>query len=204
MITYRQAQLSDLDQILAINAHYILHTSLTFMRTSPHIGTYVDKWRDLQARGLPYLVAVEDTNTKELDVVLGYASFSPFRGHLLSYAPTVELSLFVHPDYQSRSIGSGLLNELFNLVRNGKVHHVVEESGPRDMIGYDDSESTGDNIQVRNIIAVMAVDPEGKDGGEELRKWYTRRGFVEKGRLEKVGFKRGHWIDTVYLQYSTS
>lgn len=193
MISYREAQLSNLSQIRAINAHYILHTSLTFMRTPPPLETYIDKWRDLQARGLPYLVAIDDKEKKEgSDVVLGYASLSPFRGHLLSYAPTVELSLFVHPDYQSRSIGTGLLNRLLDLVRDGKVKHIVEEGNRHDLTGAEQS-AGGDDSQVRNIIAVMAVDPEGQDGGEALRRWYIRRGFVEKGRLEKVGFKRDRW-----------
>ncbi|KAJ5097639.1 hypothetical protein N7456_008360 [Penicillium angulare] len=195
-VTYRQAQLSDLDQIRAINVHYILSTSLTFMRTPPQIETYVDKWRDLQARGLPYVVAVDETKTTpgEVDRVLGYAYLSPFRGHLLSYAPTVELSLFVRPDYQSISIGSRLLSELLDLVRDGKVHHVVEESDfdHIDLIGCDGM-LTEDYHRVRNVIAVMAVDPEGRDGGEALRRWYIGRGFVEKGRLEKVGLKKGYW-----------
>ncbi|KAJ5765361.1 hypothetical protein N7520_004920 [Penicillium odoratum] len=203
MSTYRPAELSDLPQIRAINAHYITNTSLTFMTTPPPLETYIAKWHDLKSRGLPFLVAVQETQTKsdKTVIILGYASFSSFRGHLLSYGPTVELSLFVHPDYQSRSIGSALLDSLLDMIRCKTVHHKVEEalldeSGNVDLNG-------GEAIVVRNVMAVMAVDPEGKDGGEALRRWYCERGFVEKGRLEKVGFKRGYWIDTIYLQFST-
>ena len=61
------------------------------------------------ARGLPYLVAVEKMAEDANETVVGHTYLSPFRGHMLSYGPTVELSLFVHPDYQSRNIGSRLL-----------------------------------------------------------------------------------------------
>ena len=42
-------------------------------------------------------------------------------------------------------------------------------------------------------MAVMAVDTDGPEEGEKLRKWYVERGFVERGRLEKIGFKKGRW-----------
>ncbi|KAJ5664676.1 hypothetical protein N7462_011489 [Penicillium macrosclerotiorum] len=196
MSLYRPARLEDLPQIREINSHYILHTSLTFMRTPPPLPTYIKKWNDLKNQGLPYIVAIDPDRKQEggLDMVLGYASFSPFRGHLVSYAPTVELSLFVHPDHHSKSIGSNLLNNLLDLVRIGKVRHYCEEAVAE--AGSDDAtESRSATVisQVRNVIAVMAVDPEGRDGGERLRNWYIERGLKESGRLKSVGFKRGHW-----------
>lgn len=39
----------------------------------------------------------------------------------------------------------------------------------------------------------MAVDTDRPDGGNALRRWYIKRGFVERGRLEKIGFKKGRW-----------
>ncbi|KAJ5622401.1 hypothetical protein N7528_005633 [Penicillium herquei] len=187
MLIYREAELADLPEIREINTYYILHTSLTFMRSPPPLETYESEWHDLKTRGLPFFVAVDDTvSTSDKIGVVGYTSLSPFRGHLLSYAPTVELSLFVHPDHQSQ-----------------KLHHSVEEIHNDQETGVEEAIQVNAPSQVRNIIAVMAVDPEGMDSGETLRRWYMRRGFVERGRLEKVGFKRGHWIDTVYLQYST-
>ncbi|EEA23210.1 hypothetical protein TMatcc_002067 [Talaromyces marneffei ATCC 18224] len=62
----------------------------------------------------------------------------------------------------------------------------------------------------------MAVDTDRPDGGNALRRWYIKRGFVERGRLEKIGFKKGRCtyllnvdltkflikIDTIFLQYS--
>lgn len=187
MVTIRPATCSDLPQIQSINTYYIQNTSLTFKQTPPPASTHAAKLSDQIARGLPYLVAIENyiDTANEPNQALGYASLSPFRGHLASYAPTVELTLFVHPEYQSRGVGSSLLAALLDRVRRGEVRHRPGEEGVPD--------APGDGVPVRNVLAVMAVDPEGMDGGEALRRWYLRRGFVERGRLVRVGFKRGHW-----------
>lgn len=196
MITIRPAIETDLPQIRSINTHYIQNTSLTFAQTVPAAETYAQKLHNLTSRGLPYLVAVDpDSKTQDGDgdLVLGYAYLSPFRSQLVSYAPTVELSLFVHPDHQSRSIGSRLLSALLERVRGGEVVHratgelaEVNDSAPH-------AAAAEMGVRVRNFIAIMAVDPKGRDGGEALRRWYIRRGLRECGRMVKVGFKRGHW-----------
>ena len=53
--------------------------------------------------------------------------------------------------------------------------------------------------KVKQLIAVMAVDKDEKRA-EWLKAFYTSFGFVEKGRLTKVGWKLGKWIDTRYMQ----
>lgn len=191
MVTYRPVEEADLPQIRAINTYYILNTSLTFMRTPPPLESYSATLHNLATRGLPYIVAVDGTQKTDegSDLVVGYAAFSPFRGHLVAYAPTVELTLFVHPHYYSRSVGSNLLHVLLQLVQGGEIHHQCEEPG----VEKEPADALDAASRVRNVIAVMAVDPEGKDRGEALRQWYIKRGFVECGRMEKVGFKRGHW-----------
>ena len=50
---------------------------------------------------------------------------------------------------------------------------------------------------IREVIAVI-VDADA-NGSLTLHR---RRGFVEAGRLERVGFKHGRWLDTVLLQKS--
>lgn len=196
MINYRPAKLEDLAQIRDINRHYILNTSLTFVRTPPRFDSYIAKLNDLKSRGLPYLVAVDETQKADdgNDLVVGYGSLSPFRPQMVSYAPTVELTLFIHPDHQSQGSGSVLLALLLGEVETGQVWHRFEELGVSSgsTEANHETESSG-AMRVRNVIAVMAVDPEGKEQGEALRKWYAARGFEECGRLKKVGFKRGHW-----------
>lgn len=195
--TIRDATPTDLPQIRAINMHYILNTVLTFRQTPPPPSTILTKYNDIKARRLPYLVAIDpnlkDDNNDSSDFVLGYAYLSPYRGGMLSYAATVELTLFVHPSHQSKSVGSTLLASILKAAES--VSHCGYE-----IRGMDDETATkvvaGENglgVCVRNVLAVMAVDSDGPEKGEKLRTWYIERGFAEKGRLENIGFKKGRW-----------
>lgn len=194
-IRIRSAKEADMPQVCAINTHYILNTALTFAQTPPAQESYHARLAALSARGLPYFVAVAENptqdSTKSGELVVGYAYLSPFREHLAAYAPTTELSLFLHPDYYSQGIGSRLLEVVLAFLRTGQIRHMTDEPIPPHLNG---SPSSTQGVTVENIIAVMAVDPEGKDKGEALRRWYIKRGFQESGRLSKVGFKHGHWL----------
>lgn len=235
-VKIRSATLADVPQIYAINAHYIRNTSLTFLQNPPPKAFFAAKLDEISnVRGLPYLVAVESrtsnttdhgssaqdlkpinhdqhgssTENPQEEVVLGYSYLSPFRGHMLSYAPTVELSLFIHPDHQSRSLGTQLLAAVVAKAQDSNTRHCAREVTERpcgdgedvelhDVLAGDD----GEGVKIRNILAVMAIDPDGKDGGEALMAWYKKRGFIQRGRMEHIGFKKGRWLDTVYLQYN--
>jgi L-amino acid N-acyltransferase YncA len=184
----RAATENDIPQVHTIYSHYVANTVLTFMQTAPPLQSMLDKFKNNTGNtrsGLPYLVAV-DTDTEK--TVLGFAYLSPFRGTMFSYGPTVELSLFLSPEYTHKGIGSYLLTELLSKLQDNKpLHRAVEHAG------YKSHESVSDPMPVRNIIACMALDPEGRDQGEGLRKWYEQRGFVERGRLKSVGLKKGKW-----------
>lgn len=52
-------------------------------------------------------------------------------------------------------------------------------------------------IGVRQVIAVIAIGDD--PGSVEL---HERRGFSHAGRLVRVGFKFGRWLDTVLMQRS--
>lgn len=150
-ITCRPTEEADLPQIRAINAHYILNTSITLKRAVPPLSSFVAKHQSLGARGLPHLVAVDRPVGAE-DRVLGYACLSPYRS---SHPPTAELSLFVHPDHQSRAVGSALLGQVLARVRAEEVVHRWRDENDAEVV----------LTVVRNMIAVMAVDAEGKEGG---------------------------------------
>lgn len=57
--------------------------------------------------------------------------------------------------------------------------------------------SNGREHGVREVLAVVAVDPE-----DDVRDFYRKAGFVEVGRLRVVEWKFGRWWDTGYLQLS--
>jgi phosphinothricin acetyltransferase len=69
------------------------------------------------------------------------------------------------------------------------LHRTYEISGSHD----EASKGNGLGVSIRNVLAVMAVDTDGPDAGDALRRWYINRRFVERGRLEKIGFKKGRW-----------
>ncbi|QSS53930.1 GNAT family N-acetyltransferase [Histoplasma capsulatum var. duboisii H88] len=189
----RSATESDLHQIHSIFTHYVQNTVVTFRVNKPPFSYIAKRFHEAQERGLPYLVAVEKSNQDNpshegntTEKVCGYTLASAFRGYMLAYAPTVEMSLLVHPDYQSQGIGSALLSSLVEALREAK--HLSYE------VGDADSEARlHEAVNVKNILAVMAVNPEGKNGGEGLRDWYVQRGFIERGRMREVGFKHGKW-----------
>ncbi|KAL2868973.1 GNAT family N-acetyltransferase [Aspergillus lucknowensis] len=209
----RPATTNDLAQVRAINTHYILNTVLTFAQNPPPESAYIAKFGDITGRGLPYLVAVDETaNFQDAnDLVLGYTYLSPFRGNMLSYAPTVELSLFIHPDHQDKGLGSRLLGAILDAAREARhlgfeLTHSTRVEGSKTQENGDgdenqvekrtyavDPDDGGSGARVKNILAVMAVNPEGLDGGEALRRWYIKRGFVERGRMQRIGFKKGNW-----------
>ncbi|KKK18216.1 hypothetical protein AOCH_004533 [Aspergillus ochraceoroseus] len=161
MAIIRPATPADLPQVRAISTYYILNTALIFTQTSPPPAVFQAKYDDLKSRGLPYVVAVDEelTNAEDgADLVLGYAYLSPFRSHMLSYAATVELSLFVHPDHQSRSLGSRLLAAVLEAapaVRHRAYEVTGSDEEPRKVFAGEKGESEG-GLPLRNILAVMA------------------------------------------------
>jgi L-amino acid N-acyltransferase YncA len=136
---------------------------------------------------MPYFVAVDSLDEK---LVLGYCYAGEFRGNMHAYDHTAELSIFINPEHQKRGCGTMLMEALLDGLR---------KRNPR---GQGDEERVREPVkgEIRNLLAIMSVDGEGWKGGEGLRDWYVRWGFEEKGRMEKVGWKLGRWIDVVILQ----
>ncbi|KLJ13734.1 hypothetical protein EMPG_11337 [Blastomyces silverae] len=190
----RTATESDIPQIYSIFTHYVHNTVITFLSNTPPFSYITKRFHETQERGLPFLVAVEQPGQDNTchggnmtEEVYGYTLVSPLRGYMLSYAPTVEMSLFVHPDYHSRGIGSTLVSSLIEALKETKhlSYEVTGDAGSEARVHGE--------AKVKNILAVMAVNPEGKNGGEGLRDWYVQRGFIERGRMKEVGFKHGKW-----------
>ncbi|CAG8028498.1 unnamed protein product [Penicillium salamii] len=205
MITSRPATLADIPQVRDIHHWYIVNTCSTFTTTPPPVSHYEDILRDLNRRQLPFYVVVSDTRKSAdgADLILGYAYLSPFRGDLLSYAPTVELSIFMRNDQRSWGYGTMLLKKLMELAGSGSLQHRCEERvGDLARIGASSIFGVMNTSAVQNVIAGMAFNPESPAEGIRLRDWFVRLGFVQKGRLESVGRKMGHWyVGLVHCQY---
>jgi L-amino acid N-acyltransferase YncA len=196
-IEIRAATMLDLPQVQSIFNYYVTTSVMTFQINPVEPTYFFAKLDEAKTLGLPYLVAIEPLHNdhcngerkgagEELAKVLGYTYASGFRNFKEGYKHTVEITIFIHPDFQSQGIGSRLLVALLNA-----LHHV---SIPADTF----------RPRVKEIIACMAIDTETKDGkrGEGLREWYEKRGFREVGRMANVGWKFERWLGVVFLQLS--
>ena len=179
----RPAAESDLDAIRSLFEHYVLNTVTSFL-IKPAPPDYIkSRFNAAHSRQLPYLIA------EQSDVVIGYAYASSFRGFMLGYGHTVEMSIFCHPDHFGKGVGSSLMQGLLHELRNTK--HLSWEDGRED---------EAQEFEIKQIVAVMSIDEQGPGRGLALRDWYVRKGFEEVGHLKKVGHKDGRWIDTLYMQ----
>jgi L-amino acid N-acyltransferase YncA len=187
-VQIREATQDDIPQIHAIYSFYVRESVATFLRHPPPLECLISSFQDIQSRGLPYRVAIDTTGK-----VLGHGYLAPFNGSRMSYAPTVEVSLYVDPEYTSKGVGSRLLSSILESVESeaGVWHRAREHEKYETHVQI----IPEDECRVRSIIACMAVDITGKENGEGLRKWYEQRGFVERGRLKNVGYKMGRWYD---------
>jgi L-amino acid N-acyltransferase YncA len=177
----RPASHSDLTQIHSIYEYYVMNTVVAFLINKPPIDYIKSRFEATRERGLPYLVA-EHYGSNCTSQVVGYAYASPFRGFMLGYGHSVEMTIFCHPDHVGQGVGSSLMMELLRLLKETK--HASRE------LGHEDQPKEFD---IKTVMAIMSVDDEREDKGLGLRDWYVKWGFSEVGRLKRIGFKNGRW-----------
>ena len=85
------------------------------------------------------------------------------------------------------------MNALIPVLKNPNEH--PEYVSPRENL-------QGSIPRITQVLAVMAIDPDGLNAGYGLRDFYVRWGFVQVGHLRKVGYKMGKWLDTLFMQLS--
>lgn len=62
--------------------------------------------------------------SEENGIVTGYASLSQYRPKE-AYASTVELSIYVHPDYRHHGVASELMEHILDMAREDERTHMV-------------------------------------------------------------------------------
>lgn len=105
MTVVRAANAADIPAIAAIYAHHVLHGLASFEEVPPDEAELLRRFEDVQARGLPYVVAEVD------GAVRGYAYASPFRLRS-AYRFTVEDSVYLHHEWHRRGLGRQLLDRV--------------------------------------------------------------------------------------------
>lgn len=119
-IHLRPATLADLAQIVEIYNHEVLHGTATWNDQVFSLADFQQIFHDLANKNYPFLVA-EDTR---LQRIAGYADYSSFRS-IAGFRHTVELSIFIHPQYAKQGLGSALLQALITHAQAHQVHVMV-------------------------------------------------------------------------------
>ena len=96
---------SHMPAIQGIYAHWVTTGLASFEEIAPDTAELDRRRREIQAKGLPYLVAVQD------DTLLGYAYAGPYRTRP-AYDWSVEDSIYVAPDCHRQGIGRILLDRV--------------------------------------------------------------------------------------------
>lgn len=106
-VRIRPALESDMPAVQEIYSHYVRLTTASFEEEPPTVAEMTARWQRVQARGLPYLVALKGNK------VAGYAYAAPFRERS-GYRYTIEDSIYVAEGFVGRNVGHALLTELID------------------------------------------------------------------------------------------
>lgn len=126
-IKIRPATTNDLENILAIVNHAILHSTANYNYEIQTLEIQKQWFEDKQSKKMPVIVA--DYNGK----AIGFATYGSFR-EKIGYQFTIEHSVYVTDDFIGKGIGKLLLTELIKLAK---------EQGFHNMIGAIDAENLG-------------------------------------------------------------
>ena len=123
----RPARKKDLEKILGIVNHSILHTTANYSYDIQTIDVQTKWFEDKTAKNLPIVVADLDGE------VVGFGSYGQFR-EKIGYQYAIEHSVYVVDHVIGKGIGSQLLTELIRLAK---------EQGYHVMIGAIDADNAG-------------------------------------------------------------
>src|ERR1044071_2192250 len=101
MLSIRPATVADQQRIMEIYNDAVLNLTATF-DTEPRTLEKQMEWFAGHKKNHPVAVAIKN------DRVIGWASLSPWSDRC-AYDTTVEVSVYIHPDFRGQGIGSRLL-----------------------------------------------------------------------------------------------
>jgi len=112
----RLATQEDAGFIRDIYSPYVLNTPVSFETEVPSIGEIRNRIRDTLIK-FPWLVF--ETNNS----VVGYSYAGPHRSRC-AYSWSVESTVYVHPEFQGKGIGTLLYRTLFELIKSQGVVNI--------------------------------------------------------------------------------
>jgi L-amino acid N-acyltransferase YncA len=126
-IKIRPAVFSDIDTILEIINHEILHSTSIYDYEPRDFETQKLWFEEKQSQNLPVLVAETE------NAAIGFATYGSFR-QKEAYKFTIEHSVYVAEEFIGKGVGKLLLAELIQLAK---------EQGYHTMIGAIDADNSG-------------------------------------------------------------
>lgn len=114
----RDATTADLPAVAAIYTHYVLNTTTTFNTQVRTPREWTDRFEG-EVRHGPYHLLVAEVDR----MVVGYVETQRFRPKP-AYDRSLELSIYVAPDTQSRGTGGALLGELLRRLDGTAFHRL--------------------------------------------------------------------------------
>ncbi|KXN84169.1 Phosphinothricin N-acetyltransferase [Leucoagaricus sp. SymC.cos] len=190
MVLARRASLGDLPSLPPIFNHCIENTVISFRLSPIGVDFFEDILNTTCAHDLPFFVATTLASPTEpstdvegilvVENVIGYAYAMPWRASYAAYRHTIEISIYVHPEYQSVGAGTALMDTLMTALRTTRVR---DPTANPDMVkdcddddgGLEKADGTG---RIREVLVIMSLDIEGRDGG---------LGFILGGDLKGLG-----------------
>jgi L-amino acid N-acyltransferase YncA len=121
-VLIRPAVASDMDAITLIYAHHVNHGTGSFETEAPDRTEIARRWSEVQARGLPWLVAEDDGD------IGGYAYASPYRARP-AYRHTVEDSIYVRVDRLGTGLGKLLMPALITAAQACGMRQMIAVIG---------------------------------------------------------------------------
>jgi L-amino acid N-acyltransferase YncA len=121
-VIIRPAVASDIDAITTIYAHHVRHGTGSFETEPPDNAEMARRWSEVEARGLPWLVAVDEGE------IAGYAYSAPYRARP-AYRHTVEDSVYVRADRLGTGLGKLLMPALITATQQCGMHQMIAVIG---------------------------------------------------------------------------
>jgi len=129
-VVIRDATPADLAIIRTIYSHHVLHGLTSFEEVPPEAAEIERRYRDIVARGLPYVVVESDGR------VAGFAYAGPYRARP-AYRYTVEDSAYIAPDDVGHGLGRVALSAIIRRAGDlgfRQMIAVIGDSGNRPSI----------------------------------------------------------------------